>query len=230
MKTIAVLPGDGIGPEVMAEALKVLDAAAKRFDLEFTAQRIDREVYAEGSEYLPEPVVVSRKQDDVYSVRVSYVKDNTIWGYMGPVGGTRYFLSFDKSIVDVLGSDLNYNSGYVDFRKYFRLTPSTQLAFRLSAATSQGAHPAIFYLGGGYTLRGYPDFEFEGNNMAFASLELRYPFIDRLVTRFSAQEQIASGGDDHGAQEIQCEALASHGLDGELSGAEHDHVGGGRHG
>ncbi|MFA7455128.1 MAG: isocitrate/isopropylmalate family dehydrogenase, partial [Desulfobulbaceae bacterium] len=31
MKKIAVLPGDGIGPEVMAEALKVLDAAQKKF-------------------------------------------------------------------------------------------------------------------------------------------------------------------------------------------------------
>jgi outer membrane protein assembly factor BamA len=102
---------------------------------------------------------------------------------MGPVGGTRYFLSFDKSIVDVLGSDLNYNSGYVDFRKYFRFTSSTSLAFRMSAATSQGLDPVVFSLGGGYTLRGYPDFQFEGNNMAFASLELRYPFIDRLVTR-----------------------------------------------
>jgi 3-isopropylmalate dehydrogenase len=41
MKTIAVLPGDGIGPEVMAEALKVLDATAKRFDLEFTYTQAD---------------------------------------------------------------------------------------------------------------------------------------------------------------------------------------------
>ena len=155
----------------------------RRFDLEFTAQRIDREIFAEGSEYLPEPVVVSRISDDVYSMRVSYIKDNTIWGQLGPAGGMRYLISFDKSIVDVLGSDLNYNSGYVDFRKYFRFTPSTQLAFRISAATSQGEDPAIFYLGGGYTLRGYPDFQFEGNNMAFASLELRYPFIDRLILR-----------------------------------------------
>jgi len=38
MKKIAVLPGDGIGPEVMAEALKVLDAVQKKFgfSLEFT--------------------------------------------------------------------------------------------------------------------------------------------------------------------------------------------------
>ena len=33
--SIAVLPGDGIGPEVMAEALKVLDAVEKKFDVTF---------------------------------------------------------------------------------------------------------------------------------------------------------------------------------------------------
>ncbi|HEY7745570.1 MAG TPA: 3-isopropylmalate dehydrogenase [Desulfuromonadales bacterium] len=32
---IAVLPGDGIGPEVMAEALKVLDAVEKKFSVKF---------------------------------------------------------------------------------------------------------------------------------------------------------------------------------------------------
>ncbi len=32
---LAVLPGDGIGPEVMAEALKVLDAVATRSSLTF---------------------------------------------------------------------------------------------------------------------------------------------------------------------------------------------------
>jgi 3-isopropylmalate dehydrogenase len=34
MKKIAVLAGDGIGPEVMREALKVLDAASKKFNFE----------------------------------------------------------------------------------------------------------------------------------------------------------------------------------------------------
>ncbi len=32
---VAVLPGDGIGPEVMAEALKVLDAVEKKYDVSF---------------------------------------------------------------------------------------------------------------------------------------------------------------------------------------------------
>ena len=34
---IAVLPGDGIGPEVMAQSLKVLDAAAQRFKFKYEA-------------------------------------------------------------------------------------------------------------------------------------------------------------------------------------------------
>jgi len=34
MKRIAILPGDGIGPEVMQEAVKVLDAVQKRFPVE----------------------------------------------------------------------------------------------------------------------------------------------------------------------------------------------------
>src|SRR5439155_23772252 len=37
MKTysIAVLPGDGIGPEVIAQAVRVLEAVAERFDVRF---------------------------------------------------------------------------------------------------------------------------------------------------------------------------------------------------
>ena len=37
-KTITVLPGDGIGPEVTAAAVRVLKAAAKEFNLEITLQ------------------------------------------------------------------------------------------------------------------------------------------------------------------------------------------------
>ena len=40
MKTysIAVLPGDGIGPEVIAQAVRVLEAVAERFDVRFTLE------------------------------------------------------------------------------------------------------------------------------------------------------------------------------------------------
>lgn len=38
---IAVLPGDGIGPEVMAQAMKVLDAIRHRFDMRITTSEYD---------------------------------------------------------------------------------------------------------------------------------------------------------------------------------------------
>ncbi len=41
MKKIAVLPGDGIGPEVMQEALKVLEAVKNEYDFAFEYQEAD---------------------------------------------------------------------------------------------------------------------------------------------------------------------------------------------
>ena len=36
MKKIAILPGDGIGPEIMKEAVKVLGAVQKKFSLDLS--------------------------------------------------------------------------------------------------------------------------------------------------------------------------------------------------
>jgi len=41
MKKVAVLPGDGIGPEVMTEAIKVLDAVQKKFSFELSYEYAD---------------------------------------------------------------------------------------------------------------------------------------------------------------------------------------------
>ncbi len=41
MKKIAVLPGDGIGPEIMAEAIKVLDAVKRKFNLAIETEWAD---------------------------------------------------------------------------------------------------------------------------------------------------------------------------------------------
>src|SRR3989442_14467348 len=36
--TIAVLPGDGIGPEVITQAVRVLEAVGERFDIRFALE------------------------------------------------------------------------------------------------------------------------------------------------------------------------------------------------
>jgi 3-isopropylmalate dehydrogenase len=68
MKTIAVLPGDGIGPEVMREALKVLEAVGEAYDMPFTLHEaevggcaIDRH----GTALPPQTLALCEKSDAI---------------------------------------------------------------------------------------------------------------------------------------------------------------------
>jgi len=56
---IAVIPGDGVGPEVTREALKVLQAAAKRFEIEYETPEYDygAKAYLRTGEPLPEGAI-----------------------------------------------------------------------------------------------------------------------------------------------------------------------------
>ena len=155
----------------------------RRFEADFTAMRIDREIFAEGSEFLDEPIVLERTRENLFIPRLAYIKDTTIWGPFGPAGGSRYELSVERSLVDLFSSDLSFTTVTGDFRKYFRLTSRTQFATRFVGATSQGSQPLAFFLGGPYSLRGYDYFEFAGNNIILANAELRFPFVESLILR-----------------------------------------------
>jgi 3-isopropylmalate dehydrogenase len=63
---IAVLAGDGTGPEVVREGLKVLDAASKKFkfSLNLTPYDLGGERYKRTGEILPETVVGEFQQMD----------------------------------------------------------------------------------------------------------------------------------------------------------------------
>ncbi len=54
---VAVIPGDGTGPEVVSEALKVLDAVRDGFDVETVRYDLGGERYLRTGETLPEPVL-----------------------------------------------------------------------------------------------------------------------------------------------------------------------------
>jgi len=69
MYKIAVIPGDGTGPEVMAEGLKVLDAAAEKFGIELEKVMYDvgGERYKKTGEILPDSVLEElRTVDSIY--------------------------------------------------------------------------------------------------------------------------------------------------------------------
>jgi len=61
---VAVIPGDGTGPEVAAEGLKVMDAAAKTlgFNLRYTHYDIGGERYKKTGEILPDSVLDELRQ------------------------------------------------------------------------------------------------------------------------------------------------------------------------
>ncbi|MEB2285173.1 MAG: 3-isopropylmalate dehydrogenase [Polyangiaceae bacterium UTPRO1] len=66
MHKIAVIPGDGTGPEVTAEAVKVLDAAARRSGFEYEAAHFDfgGDRYLRTKEALPDSAVTELRGFD----------------------------------------------------------------------------------------------------------------------------------------------------------------------
>ena len=71
--SLAVIPGDGIGPEVTAEALKVLEAAAPD-GVKFEPTRYDlgAERYLATGEVLPDSVLAEIREHDAILLRMLY--------------------------------------------------------------------------------------------------------------------------------------------------------------
>jgi outer membrane protein assembly factor BamA len=109
----------------------------------------------------------------------TYVGDNVLYGYYGPVNGSRYYLSASPSI-PLIDKSLQYVTYSGDYRKYWSLTPGYQLAFRSAGVRSQGRDAQVFEVGGYSTIRGYRDFDLRGTSVGFTNLEVRFPFINAL--------------------------------------------------
>ena len=64
--SIALLPGDGTGPEVLAEGTKVAEAASKKFGftLKFNKYDLGGERYRRTGEVLPDSIVEELRQHD----------------------------------------------------------------------------------------------------------------------------------------------------------------------
>ena len=88
---IAVIPGDGIGKEVMPEGMRVLESAGRRFgfDLEWTAFDWSCEVYTRTGRMMPEDGLEQLRQfDAIYlgAVGAPGVPDHvSLWGLLIPI-------------------------------------------------------------------------------------------------------------------------------------------------
>ena len=93
MKThrIAVIPGDGIGKEVLPEGMRVLEAAGRRFsfELEWTTFDWSCEVYARTGQMMPDDGLEQlRRFEGVYLGAVGFpgVPDHiSLWGLLIPI-------------------------------------------------------------------------------------------------------------------------------------------------
>ncbi len=64
---LAVIAGDGIGPEVVAEGLRVLDAVSKKHGLEFSRKEFElgAKLWHRTGETLPDAILEELKNFDV---------------------------------------------------------------------------------------------------------------------------------------------------------------------
>ena len=80
MHKIAVIPGDGTGPEVTAEAVKVLNAAAAKFGfkVELTEFDFGGERYKRTGELLPDSAIEElRKFDAILLLSLIHISEPT---------------------------------------------------------------------------------------------------------------------------------------------------------
>ena len=117
------------------------------------------------------------------SVTLSYIKDTSIWDPTGPIDGTRFNISMSQAFD--IDKAKYFNSSYnLDFRKYFRISQYSAFASRIMLYHSAGQDPQRYYLGGSWSLRGYPRRYFFGRNLALINNELRFPLINDLLINF----------------------------------------------
>ncbi|MEO8652236.1 MAG: isocitrate/isopropylmalate family dehydrogenase, partial [Hyphomicrobiaceae bacterium] len=88
---IAVIPGDGIGNEVVPEGIKVLEAVARKFDIAFEWDNFDWscEVFKKTGRMMPEDGLDQiRNHDAIYLGAVGFpgVPDHvSLWGLLIPI-------------------------------------------------------------------------------------------------------------------------------------------------
>jgi hypothetical protein len=111
---------------------------------------------------------------------LTYVQETTIFREFGPLAGSTARLSYEVS--PKIGSTLSRQSLDADARKYIRLGASGLLALRARGFRSWGEAPTFTYFGGNSEMHGYDYLSFVGSRAAFLNAELRFPFIEAMLT------------------------------------------------
>lgn len=123
------------------------------------------------------------------SLFMSYVRDNTLWTIGGPLTGWRFYVTGGQT-VDFQDRGFDNTLVQLDVRRYIKLSSRVAFAVRYLTRRAWGGDEQVFYLGGPWTLRGYPYNEFFGKTIQLVNTELRFPLLDglRIVLPFGPIE------------------------------------------
>ncbi len=146
-----------------------------RIETTLVVRRISNHLYRSG--------VVS----DTYFVSnvFSYVHDGTLWSMLGPFDGSRYNLTLGLT-TDIGAGIGDYVSVLGDYRWYHRLFEDMVYAMRTQARVSFGDEGQRYFVGGAFSLRGYPHRSVAGRRLLLLNQEVRFPIIDRMVVAMPA--------------------------------------------
>jgi hypothetical protein len=111
---------------------------------------------------------------------VNFVQETTVFREFGPLAGNTMRVSYE--VAPKIGNSLSRQTADIDARYYQRLGASGLLALRARGFRSWGDSPDFMYFGGNSEMRGYEYLEFVGDQSAFFNAELRFPFIDAMLT------------------------------------------------
>jgi len=141
------------------------DPTLQDYSAQFQAEQFGRQLFRSGL-YVP--------------VGINFVQETTVFREFGPLAGNTMRLSYEVS--PAIGDTLGRQTADVDARYYLRLGGSGLLAMRARGFKSWGDAPDFMYFGGNSEMRGYEYLEFIGSESAFLNAELRFPFIEAMLT------------------------------------------------
>jgi outer membrane protein insertion porin family len=93
------------------------------------------------------------------------------------------YRQFKAEFAGLLFGGTEFNKYVLDARQFFPVGQKHSMALRFLLGTTTGEPPYLeqFLVGGGETLRGYPNDRFVGTNMAIANAEYRVPIGENLL-------------------------------------------------
>jgi hypothetical protein len=112
---------------------------------------------------------------------INFVEETTVFREFGPLAGRtmRIGYEFAPKIGD---GTLSRQTLDADVRYYLRMGSSGLLALRARGFRSWGDAPDFLYFGGNSEMHGYEYLEFIGDRAGYLNAELRFPFIEAMLT------------------------------------------------